>query len=207
VGSEAVKRLVYLRHTKTAFNAEPMRLRGGLNVPLSDDGLAQIPSVVRRVKTAYPDVKRIFSSPLDRASILATTVASEYGLTVTELPELRSLDYGIFNGRVVSEVMDMLKTLTSLPGRDLSPRDGESMGDFLERIAAGVKHVTAEAPEEGCVIIVTHLQNIMISRAYLRAGMPDDVRRMPYEYRETNEVEPGTWVDLRREWVENGDKV
>src|SRR5258708_32977779 len=77
-----MKRIVLLRHTKTAFNSEPIRLRGGLDVPLSREGFAQIPDVTERFKLAYPDVKAVYSSPLERASILAIAIAHEYDLKV-----------------------------------------------------------------------------------------------------------------------------
>ena len=104
-----MKRIVFLRHPQTAFNVEPIRLRGGMDVPLSPAGFAQIEDIVLALKAAFPDIRQIYSSPLERASILATSVAHEYGLKVGKLSGLKSWDYGVLNGRPVTEVTDVLK--------------------------------------------------------------------------------------------------
>lgn len=205
-----MKRIVFLRHPQTAFNVEPIRLRGGLDVPLSPAGFAQIEDILTDLKKTHPDIKQIYSSPLERASILATSIAHEYGLKVVKLPGLKSWDYGVLNGKPVLEVTDVLKQMSTGAGRLLAPKDGESMHDFLLRLGPGneeskiegaVKHIIYNAPEEGCVLVVTHLQNIMIGTHWLASGLPEDVLNMPYEYKETNELMPGEWREIRRDWV------
>jgi broad specificity phosphatase PhoE len=203
-----MKRIVFLRHPQTAFNVEPIRLRGGMDVPLSPAGFAQIEDIVNALKAAFPDIRQIYSSTLERASILATSVAHEYGLKVQKLPGLKSWDYGVLNGRPVTEVVDVLKQMSTGAGRLLAPKDGESMHDFMVRLGPGtkesegaIKHIIYNAPEEGCVLVVTHLQNIMIGTRWLSIGLPEDVLDMPYEYVETNEIEPGSWIEIRRDWV------
>lgn len=203
-----MKRVVFLRHPRTAFNVEPIKLRGGMDVPLSPAGFAQIEDIVNALKLAFPDIRQIYSSPLERASILATSVAHEYGLKVQKLPGLKSWDYGVLNGRLVSEVVDVLKQMSTGAGRLLAPKDGVSMHDFMVALGPGtkddegaIKHIIYNAPEEGCVLAVTHLQNIMIGTHWLSCGLPENVLDMPYNYSETNEVEPGSWIEIRRDWV------
>lgn len=196
-----MKRIIFLRHPPTAFNVAPMRLRGGLDVPLSPTGFSQIPAICERLMRAHPDIKQVYSSPLERASILATTVAHEYKLKVVKHEGLKSWDYGVLNGEPVDEVMEVLKQMSTGPGRLLAPKDGESMVDFLTRLTAAIKEVIYHAPEEGSVLVVTHLQNIMIGTHWLAQGLPEDVLRMPYVYRETNEIEPGDWLEIRRDWI------
>lgn len=203
-----MKRIIFLRHPQTAFNMEPVRLRGGLDVPLSPTGFAQIPLICENLKAEHPDIKQIYSSPLERASILATTIAHEFNLKVKKLDGLKSWDYGVLNGRKVCDVVDVLKQMSTGAGRLLAPKDGESMNDFLIRLGPGtvdkpgaIKDIIYNAPEEGCVLVVSHLQNIMIGTHWLSVGLPEDVLEMPYEYRETNEIEPGTWLEIRRDWV------
>lgn len=195
-----MKRILFLRHTKTAFNAEPIRLRGCLDVPLSAEGFAQIPGVVERLKKEYPDVKQVYSSNLERASILATAVAHEYGLTVTKQQELRSWDYGVLNGRYVKDVLDVLRTLSTGAGRELAPRGGESMNEFLGRYTKALQDIIYKAPEDGVVLVVTHLQNVTMGAAWLKQGLPD-VSDFTYVYKESNELKPGSWLEFKREWT------
>jgi len=179
-----------------------------MDVPLSPAGFAQIEDIVNALKEAFPDIRQIYSSPLERASILATSVAHEYGLKVQKLPGLKSWDYGILNGRPVTEVVDVLKQMSTGAGRLLAPKDGESMNDFMVRLGPGtpenegaIKHIIYNAPEEGCVLAVTHLQNITVGTHWLSVGLPEDVLEMPYNYSESNEIAPGTWMEIRRDWI------
>lgn len=196
-----MKRLILLRHTQTAFNRDPIRLRGGLDIPLSPEGLAQIPTVVEKIRAQFPDIKAVYTSPLERASILATTIAHEYSLRAVRVEDMKSWDYGAMNGKPVSEVLDALKALTTNAGREMHPYNGESMNGFLRRWTKALHDVITLAPEDGHVLVVTHLQNVMTGRAYLIGGMPEDVSKMDYEYKESNEIAPGEWVELRREWT------
>lgn len=171
-----------------------------MDVPLSADGFAQIPDVVKRLLKEHPDVKQVYSSSLERASILATAVAHEYGLVVTKQAELRSWDYGVLNGRYVNDVLDVLRTLSTGAGRELAPKGGESMNDFLGRYTKALSEIIYHAPEDGCVLVVTHLQNVMLGGAWLRQGLPH-VKDLAHQYKETNEVKPGATVEFKREWI------
>ncbi len=197
-----MKRLVWLRHPQTAFNIPPVRLRGDMDIPLSKDGFRQIPDIVDTLKAAYPDIKQVYSSPLERCAILAATVAHEYGLKVKKMDGLKSRGYGVLNGHVISEITDVLSTLATGAGRDLAPKDGVSMNTFLELLTNTIKEIIYSAPEEGVVVVCTHYLCIAGGNAFLYAGLPEDVSDLKIEFREDGETPPpGGWVEVRREWV------
>ena len=201
-----MKRLLWVRHPETAYNIPPnIKLRGCLDLPLSSRGYVQIPQIVEKIKDAYPNVDYVRSSPLERASTLATAIAHAYNLKVSRMDEFKSWDYGCYNGRLVSEVQDVLNTLSIGAGRDLAPKGGQSMNDFLEKLTGGIKTTITEASETGVTVIITHLQCIMMGVHWLVCGLPENMTSMSYEYKESNEVEPGCWVEVKRDWtVVNG---
>jgi broad specificity phosphatase PhoE len=198
-----VKRIVFLRHPQTAYNVEPVRLRGDKDVPLSSEGFRSIPDIVTAIKTQYPDVKQMYSSPLERCTILATTIAHEYsGVEVKKLDGLKSRGYGVLNGRVVTDVMNVLTTLATGAGRDLAPKNGESMNAFLERLTDVIKTIIYDAPEEGVVVVCTHFLCITAGTTWLHAGLPEDISELEILFREDGEIPPpGGWIEVRRDWV------
>jgi broad specificity phosphatase PhoE len=196
-----MKRIVFLRHSQTAFNLPPVRLRGDMDVPLSSEGFRQIPDIVEKIKVEYPNVRQVYSSPLERTAILAATVAHGYGLKVTKLDGLKSRGYGVLNGKEISEVKDVLTTLGTGAGRDLAPKDGESMNAFLERLTEAIKSIIYNAPEEGIVVVCTHLVNILLGTAWLYSGLPEPIPSFNFRYTEESEVAPGEWIEVRREWI------
>ncbi len=195
-----MKRIIFLRHPQTAYNMEPIRLRGALDIPLSPAGFAQIPLIVEKLRGQYCCIKQVYSSPLERASILATTVAHEYGLKVDKLDGLKSRDYGIMNGKPVDEVKDVLGILATGAGRDLFPKGGESMNTFLEKLIEAIKQIIYQAPEDGEVLVCTHLQNIMLGTKWLFNGLPE-ISDFTFTYSEANEIPPGEWIEVKRDWV------
>ena len=197
-----MKRLLWVRHPEVIYNVPPsIRLRGGLDLPLSSRGYSQIPIMTDRLRELYPNVDCVRSSPLERASTLATAIAHAYNVKVIKMEGLGSWDYGCYNGRLVSEVEDVLSTLSTGSGRDLAPKGGQSMNDFLAKLTADIKTARTEASETGTTLIVTHLQCIMMGVHWLVSGLPEDVSSMPYEYRENNEIEPGGWIEVKRDWT------
>ncbi len=199
-----MKRIIFLRHPQTAYNMEPVRLRGALEIPLSPEGFAQIPIIVKDIKKSFCCIKQVYSSPLERASILATTIAHEYNLKVDKLEGLRSRDYGILNGRPVNEIGDVLGILGTGAGKDLSPKGGESLNSFLERLTEAIKKIIYEAPEEGEVLVCTHLINIMLGTKWLFAGLPE-ISDFQFAYSEADEIHPGHWIEVKRDWVKVND--
>ena len=195
-----MKRIIFLRHPQTAYNTDPIRLRGALDIPLSPEGFAQIPNIVNNLKNMYCCIKQVYSSPLERASILATTVAHEYELKVEKLEGLCSRDYGILNGKPVNEIRDVLGILATGAGRDLSPKGGESLNSFLERLTEAIKKIIYDAPEEGEVLVCTHLINIMLGTKWLFSGLPE-IPDFQFVYSEDDEITPGGWIEVKRDWV------
>ena len=195
-----MKRIIFLRHPQTAYNTNPVRLRGALDIPLSPEGFAQIPNIVNNLKNMYCCIKQVYSSPLERASILATTVAHEYELKVEKLEGLCSRDYGILNGKPVNEIRDVLGILATGAGRDLSPKGGESLNSFLERLTEAIKKIIYDAPEEGEVLVCTHLINIMLGTKWLFSGLPE-IPDFQFVYSEDDEITPGGWIEVKRDWV------
>lgn len=147
---------IYLvRHGSTAWNEQP-RFRGLANIPLSDKGLRQAAGL-RELLRSKPLVA-VYSSPLLRAVQTAEVLASAHDRKVSVEPDLRSVDYGRWEGMTEEEA----KTSDpELYGRFLDAieavrfPDGESMQELRIRAFAALERIAREhAGSE--VAIVTH---------------------------------------------------
>ncbi|MCR4433255.1 MAG: histidine phosphatase family protein [Caldiserica bacterium] len=90
-----------VRHGSTAWN-EIVRFRGSADIPLSEKGLKQAEALARFLK----DVKfsAIYTSPQRRARDTANIINKFQGLSIQERPELKSVNYGAWEGKLEGEV-------------------------------------------------------------------------------------------------------
>ena len=113
-------KLHLIRHGITAGNLQGLYIGSGTDLPLCDEGRAQLADLKERFD--YPQVDTVFSSPLLRAvetaNILFPGAAHQF-----TVHDLREAGFGKFEGRPVKELVhdeDFKKWIT--PGRrGLSP--------------------------------------------------------------------------------------
>ena len=145
------RRVVLLRHGRTAWNAE-RRFQGQLDPPLDDVGRAQAHEVAPLIAALDPDL--IVSSDLRRAAETAAVVAEYVGLPVRLDPGLRERDLGHWQGLTRDEVRarypDEFARWSA--GLDVTERGGESREATADRAEAAFEAL----PAAGTVVLVTH---------------------------------------------------
>lgn len=105
---------IYLvRHGRTALNAQGL-LRGHLDPPLDDEGVAQAERLGDAL-AALP-VVMVVSSPLRRAIQTATAIARRSGLELRAEERLTDRDYGSWAGRTLEEVTTQFGSIDRAPG-------------------------------------------------------------------------------------------
>jgi probable phosphoglycerate mutase len=97
----AATELTLVRHGRTIWHAGN-RYAGSSDVPLDDVGRAQAQALARWA-AAHPH-DAVACSPLRRARQTATAVAEVLGLHPEITPALREMDFGIAEGRTLTEV-------------------------------------------------------------------------------------------------------
>lgn len=91
-------RVVYLlRHGQTDLNAQGV-LQGSIDAPLNQLGRAQAGLAADTL--ADFGIRQIVSSPQRRARETADIVADRLGVAISENPDLRERDWGIFEGKL-----------------------------------------------------------------------------------------------------------
>jgi 2,3-bisphosphoglycerate-dependent phosphoglycerate mutase len=162
-------KLILVRHGKTVLNSldDSEKLRGWLDVPLSDEGLEEAEMTALQV-AQYP-VAAIYCSDLLRARQTAAAIARATKLTALPTPELRPWNVGSLAGKQVSTILDQLKQLELDPTHPAP--DGESFLQFYDRYSMKLRELLEMADRSsGCIVAVTHVRNLLAAPTILQDG-------------------------------------
>jgi broad specificity phosphatase PhoE len=187
-----VTTLLLARHGETDWN-RARRWQGHADRPLTDRGRAQAAALGDRLADMALDA--VYSSDLRRARETAEAVALPHGLDVIELPELREVDVGSWEGLTRDQAEAKFpdgfrRWLAGGTGWE----DGETYAEMSRRVLAVVERIATDH-EGGRILIVSHGGPI---RAIHGAALEMDVEA----YRRIRPVEPN--ARLSAVWVEDG---
>lgn len=148
---------IYLvRHGETDGNVRGLYY-GDLDLPMNAVGERQASSVARLLRNVTFD--RVYASDLSRAVRTAEAVLQENISAKTyqeshpeieKVPQLRELNFGIWEGLTYHEIIGKWPELFELWGREwVTTRtpEGESFGDFYERCVSGFYQILKECAE------------------------------------------------------------
>ncbi len=155
-----MKRVILVRHSRTAWNdpdLQTQRFRGTMDVPLTEQGLAQARITAQRL--AHWPVTAVYSSPLQRAARMAEILAQPRHLTPQLVPDLSSMSYGQWAGLTHQEVArrwpDLYRRWNEDPF-DVPVPDGENLRDLVRRAFAALKEILERHADGDSVVIVSH---------------------------------------------------
>ncbi len=139
--------------------------RGTTDVPLSDEGRRQMEQAV----TPADGWQRIVTSPLVRCHDFATAIAADHNLPLSIAHDLREMDFGEWEGRLVSDVWQEDKERVSgfyANPLESAPPGGESVTVVAERaVNAWNGLLAAHAGEH--LLVVAHGGIIRVLLAHL----------------------------------------
>ena len=128
-------RFIIVRHGYSVGNSEK-RFSGQYDYKLSEIGYAQAEQTAKYITDNFK-IDAIYSSDLLRAYDTAKPVADRLGLTITKRKELREVDVGFWQARLIEDVKkEFSKSFnTYLNDVGLAEFDGgETYIDFMARI-------------------------------------------------------------------------
>ncbi|MBZ4653671.1 MAG: pspA 1 [Peptococcaceae bacterium] len=190
-------RLIFVRHGLTIWNYE-FRYQGHTDIELSEEGIAQAQALQKRLSTEKPSA--IYSSDLRRAWQTAQIIAEAFGLPVNLLPELREINFGVWEGLTYRDLEknypELLKTWLETPDQLVIP-GGETFAMVQERALKAVKDIAQQYPDD-TVIIVTHGGTI----AAIICGLQGEHLSSMWKYKHGNTAVTILRVDKNRTVVE-----
>ncbi|MFC1925839.1 histidine phosphatase family protein [Chloroflexota bacterium] len=144
-----------VRHGRTVYNRDG-RIQGHNQNPLDEEGLVQAGSLRNRLTGKI--FSAAFSSDLTRAIETARIILNNRQIALDTSPDLRELDYGLWEGMNLEEIETGYKDEMSrfVEGdHDFAPPEGESVTHLLERTGRFVEQVKDQLTE-GNLLVVCH---------------------------------------------------
>ncbi|MEA5039959.1 MAG: histidine phosphatase family protein [Clostridiaceae bacterium] len=143
-----------IRHGMTAGN-KAKRYIGRTDEPLSSEGEA-----LARESGCFPDVRRVFVTPLLRTQQTASILFPNAEQRIE--PDLREMDFGKFENRSADEMSSDYAYRAWVDGSCLSPcPGGEGVAGFAERVRAAFTEAVREKQSPARAIFVLHGGTIM----------------------------------------------
>ena len=151
----APRRLVLLRHGRTAWNAAH-RVQGQLDTELDEVGLEQARTVAPLVAALSPSL--VWTSDLARARVTAEVVAKECGLVPSYDERLREFRLGSFQGLTHAELeaADPAAFVRFRGGDWTDIPGGETPAEVAGRYVACLRDLVAQLGPGECGVAVSH---------------------------------------------------
>jgi broad specificity phosphatase PhoE len=147
-------RIILVRHGQTAWNRQDL-IRGQVDVPLDDTGVAQAAATAARIAAEWKPVA-LYSSPLRRAVQTAQPIADRLGLEVRTVGGFSDINFGQWQGLPYPEVHrrwpEMAQTWLTAPHTVTFP-GGESLADVQQRSMPALQQVIEQHPDQDAVIV------------------------------------------------------
>lgn len=131
-------RILLIRSAATDFD-EQGRIKGTLDLPLSDVGAAQAVRLANEVQAVEFDY--LYSSTCRCAVETATQLGAKRKVKVRQLSDFQNIDHGLWHGKLVDELKQtqprVYRQLQEHP-ETVCPPEGEPVGMALARVKVAV---------------------------------------------------------------------
>lgn len=128
--------VLIIRPGCTVFD-EAGRIKGSLDIPLSDKGVAQAEHLADALQTIKLD--QLYVAPCMSAQMTAEKIAERHFCKIKTVEWLRNLDHGLWQGKLLSEVKRLQPTFyrqfQDNPA-DVCPPNGETVSQAFQRLQA-----------------------------------------------------------------------
>lgn len=151
--------LYIVRHGQTDWNVQG-KLQGHADIPLNNTGRAEAAGLKERISTIDFDI--CFSSDLQRAIETAQILSATHPLIIQSVPTLRERNYGPWEGRLFSELLEYEKGGNPLLNIESDEEIQKRIFPLLDEIVSNHPGATILIVTHGSVLrsLLAHLLNI-----------------------------------------------
>ena len=146
--------VLLIRPGSTEFD-EQGRIKGSLDMPMSEEGHRQVEAITEAIASFHPKV--IYTAPCESARQTAEILAQSHGAKVKVVDAFRNVDHGLWHGKLIDELKrnnpKLYKRGIESPD-EICPPGGESFADAKVRIEKAVRKVMKKASGQLVAIVV-----------------------------------------------------
>lgn len=149
-----------IRHGLTEANIKGQYVGNRTDLPLCDEGVDELRAL--RDTVDYPDIQRLYTSPMLRCKQTAQIVYPDTEYTVID--EFSEYDFGEFEGKTAHELEKDENFALWTSGKISAPPGGETTEDFIRRLAMGLRAVVEDMMKNGAgnAAVIMHGGAIMM---------------------------------------------
>ena len=186
----ATARVLLIRPGATEFD-EQGRIKGSLDMPLSDQGRRQARALAEQL--AGTQMQCIYTSPCESARETAKRLAAGRDVRIKVMDSFRNIDHGLWHGKLIEEVRrnqpKVYRRGQETPD-EVCPPGGESIREAKTRVLKTLKKVVRKG-REGNVALVIPDPLAMVVQSLLSGEQLHDLWR--------SETDTGQWQALEFE--------
>ena len=182
-------KIYLIRHGETE-NAQEMRYKGNINVPLSQNGTRQI-GMLADFLEQHAVLNFVYSSPLSRAQNSAEIIAQRYHIQPIILSQLREIDFGAWEGMTFEEVQEKYPDEFDVWANDpllQGPVNGETIPQVRDRVMEAMDQILANNKNQNIAVVAHGAVNRVIIAQTL--GIPlNNIFRIEQDFAALNIIE------------------
>lgn len=134
-----------IRHGMTDANIQGQYIGCRTDLPLSPEGVDELRLL--RENTEYPEVEKLYSSPMLRCRQTAAVLYPSKEVTAIE--NLREYDFGEFEGKTAAQLEGYSAYGDWASGKVSAPPNGESNDEFIKRVCVGFNEIVCDMLNSG----------------------------------------------------------
>jgi probable phosphoglycerate mutase len=194
VGDTAVTQILLMRPGSTDYDRQ-RRIKGRLDLPLSDEGRQEVASVLRQIDTCrdqFPEVVHVYGAPTLASRETMEIVAAHFGVKAKTVDRLHNLDAGLWQGRGIDEIRSCQPKVYRLwqeQPESVCPPQGEMLEMARLRAREAVAKI-CKKHRGGAVVIVLPEPMQTIVRSFLTGMSLGDLWQAECAGSE------GMWIDV-----------
>ncbi len=180
--------LYLIRPGATPFDEEG-RIKGNLDLPLSDRGWDQARQLASQL--VGEEIETLYVAPTEAADQTARCIAERCRCRIRPLPLLQNLDFGLWQGRMISDVrrtQPRVYRMFQESPETVCPPGGEMVAHAIERAHKALQYI-ARKHRAGRIGIVASLPFGALVRSIVRGEPVGDLWR--------SELDFGTFEQLK----------